>query len=986
MEHAIRRRELFRLLGAGSATAALMSCSEAPTEQMSPYVRPSEGYIPGEATWYASVCRECPAGCGILARTREGRVVKVEGNPDHPVNQGKLCARGQASLQGMYNPDRVRQPLLRNKDGQHRPLAWGDAEARIADRLKALYQQGKGNRVAFITSHLTGSLDTLIDTWLDAIGSSNRVRYEAFNYEPLKVANGLTFGEQTIPTYDIANAQLLLSFGADFLETWLSPVAHARDFAAMRTYRNGRLGTFFYVAPRLSLTAANADDWIAAKPGTEAFLALGMTHVILHEGLAEEIPAQERQQLAHLVQAYTPQRVAEHTEVSEGTIYRLARLFARSQPSLAIGGGVALSGSNATATCVAINLLNYVAGNIGKTVRFAPNLALGNNGSYRDMLALIEAMQAGNIDVLFLHEANPVFTLPASAAFQQALRQVPLVVSFSSFADETTSAAHMILPDHTPLEQWGDHSPWQGVHGLMQPAMRPLYQTKAVGDVLLGLAKQIDAQTSKPLAHATFYDYLRDKWQGLHQQFSPDKAFNTFWEQAVRQGGVWETVESKPVVLTDEVLQFEFDAAHLDGDVDATLSLHLYPSLIHYDGRGANRPWLQELPDPLTHIVWDNWLELHPDTARKLHISEGDRVRVTSPFGAVELPVHFYEWMRPDVVAIPLGQGHSALGRYTENRGANPMALLPPRSEPLSGSVVYLSTQVEIANLGQRHQLASTLGSDRQGGRGIAQAIPLSRLQEDKSENNVGHHDAPLQMHAPHPHPDHKWGMVIDLNACTGCSACVVACYAENNIAVVGKERILEGRDMSWMRIERYVEGEQSRPQMRFLPMLCQQCHNAPCEPVCPVYATYHTPEGLNAQVYNRCVGVRYCSNNCPYKTRRFNWFDYAWPEPLPLQLNPDVTVRENGVMEKCTFCVQRIQETQNRAKDEDRQPRDGEVVPACAQTCPTQAIVFGDLHDPDSEVSKLAHHVRRYHVLEHLNTLPAVTYLKKISQDTERI
>jgi molybdopterin-containing oxidoreductase family iron-sulfur binding subunit len=406
---------------------------------------------------------------------------------------------------------------------------------------------------------------------------------------------------------------------------------------------------------------------------------------------------------------------------------------------------------------------------------------------------------------------------------------------------------------------------------------------------------------------------------------------------------------------------------------------------MHFDGRSANRPWLQELPDPMTKIAWDNWLEIHPDTARRLGITEGEVVELVSPHGALEMAVHVYAWIRPDVVAIPLGQGHSGYGRYADNRGGNPMMLLPPQAEPVSGSLMFLATKVNIRRTGKHHVLVSTVGSDRQEGRGIAQAVPLSDLMQDpQPEHTTDPHR--IQMYPPHAHPGHRWGMVIDLQACIGCSACEAACYAENNLPIVGKEQMARGREMSWLRIERYVDVVREKPDVRFIPMLCQHCDQAPCEPVCPVYATYHNPEGLNVQVYNRCVGTRYCSNNCPYKVRRFNWFEYTWPEPLGLQLNPDVSVRSRGVMEKCTFCVQRIREAKERAKNHDTLVRDGDIVPACAQTCPTQALVFGDLNDPESLVSKRSRDARRYHVLDNLNTKPAITYLKKIHHDLEGV
>jgi molybdopterin-containing oxidoreductase family iron-sulfur binding subunit len=386
---------------------------------------------------------------------------------------------------------------------------------------------------------------------------------------------------------------------------------------------------------------------------------------------------------------------------------------------------------------------------------------------------------------------------------------------------------------------------------------------------------------------------------------------------------------------------------------------------------------LQELPDSLTQIVWDNWIDVHPADAKRLGVGEGELLQVQSPLGTLELSAHVSGGVRLGTAAVAVGQGHSAFGRYAEGRGANPLPLLPAEPETASGGQPWIATKVLVTRTGRRRPLASTIGSDRPHGREIIQTIPLAEVQ---GLGEPEKHPHLLQMYPEHPHPEHRWGMTIDLNACIGCGACVTACYAENNIPVMGKVQVAKGREMSWIRVQRVDEGAPDYPEHRFLPMLCQQCDNAPCESVCPVYATYHNQEGLNVQVYNRCVGTRYCSNNCPYKVRRFNWFTAEWPEPLHLQLNPDVSVRSMGVMEKCTFCVQRIQGGKLQAKAEGRALHDGEIVPACAQTCPTRAIVFGDLKDLDSEVSRRSKDPRRYRVLEYLNTQPAITYLKKIT------
>jgi anaerobic selenocysteine-containing dehydrogenase/Fe-S-cluster-containing dehydrogenase component len=964
----IKRRDFLKIVGLGGATAAISSCSPSSPEKLIPYLIPEEEIIPGEATWYASVCGECPAGCGMLVKTVEGRAIKVEGNPEHPVNRGRLCARGQASLQGLYNPDRIRQPLKRASDGSLQPISWEEAEKHLAAQISQL--RGQGNRIALVTSLLTGSLDRLADAWLKAVGGGARLRYEPISYESLREANRLAFGLAEIPYYDIENARLIFSFGADFLETWLSPVEFARQFASMRSYRDGSMGRFVYIGPRLSLTGANADEWIGAKPGTEGLLALSMIQVILAENLASGVSPSDVQAFRGLLAKFTPESVAGTAGISSDKIRVLARAFAREKPSLAVADSKNANGTN---TCLAVNLLNYVVGNVGRTVQFGSNASAGRVSSYAEMRKLIDAMEEGKISVLLLAGVNPVFTLPEADRFQAALKKVSLVVSFASFPDETATASHLVLPENTFLESWGDHEPREEVRGLQQPAMKPLYDTKNVGDVLLSVANRMGMHQALPWEN--FYSYLRDQWKKLHEQLKPKTDFETFWTEALQRGGLFQPGRRQVVRLSPGVLRRQFESLPSVDD-GVKLTLVPYPSVTFYDGRMANRPWLQELPDPLTQIVWDSWAEINPKDAKRLGVSEADLLNLQSPAGRVNLPAHISGGVRSGVIAVPVGQGHTAFGRYAEHRGANPISLLSKEPEAPSGGLVWIATQVTVSRTGEKYPLATTSGSDRPHERLIAQTIALGALQHGSEPEP---RPETLQMYPEHSHPKHRWGMAIDLNACIGCGACAAACSAENNIAIVGKEQVGRGREMSWIRIERFDEGEAEHPDHHFIPMLCQHCDNAPCESVCPVYATYHNPEGLNVQVYNRCVGTKYCSNNCPYKVRRFNWFTFEHPEPLNLQLNPDVTVREMGVMEKCTFCVQRIRRVELAAKETQREVRDGEIVPACAQTCPTRAIVFGDLDDPKSEVSRTIKSPRSYHVLEELNTKPAITYLKKI-------
>ena len=968
----LSRRDFLKVIGVAGGTAAITgACSGEPVEQIIPYVIPPESYIPAVPRFYASTCRECPAGCGIVLKNREGRVIKVEGNSLNPINRGGTCARGQASLQGLYNPDRIRSPLgIKEGRKQLVPIGWDEGTDRLSGKINELVSSGKGNSIVYLSNDIEGTLSKLVDRWIKAIGGRHYT-YESFSYDPIKEANRICFGIDEIPTYKIENADYVLSFGADFLETWLSPTYFAKGFSKLKTYKNGKIGKLVQVEPRASITAASADSWIAVKPGTEVFLALGIANVITNKGLNKN----DASAVSGLISRYTPEKVSEITDVSAGTINQIASEFSNSK-SVAIGGGVAVSGTNATETMVAVNVLNYLAGNIGSTVDFSNSLSISVANTFKDIARLFEDMSNGNVELLIVQGVNPAFTLPKSLNAVEALNKVNYIVSLSSFMDETTEMASLVLPDNHSIESWGDFQPSRAYVGIIQPAMRPVFNTKSVGDLILEISKKVDS-TKDLFAESKYYDYLRNSWKKFADYSASTKSFELFWNDVLKEGGVELKLPPKNVSISSNLRSLRISEAEIQGDDE--FYFVTYPSYRYYDGSGANKPWLQELPESLSTSVWDSFVEIHPDTAKKLGIREGSYLNIKSPQGELKTQAFVYEGIRPDTVAIPMGQGHTSYGRYAKDRGVNPLDILPNVTDKISGGFAYLSTKVSVSSIGSHSLLVRTQYTKTQHDRHVAQAVTLNELKHD---DHSKHHEE-FDFYPPRKYPKHRWGMNIDLSKCTGCGACVTACYAENNIPFVGKEQVAKRRDMAWIRIERYFDKDQKgKLDIRFLPMLCQQCGNAPCEPVCPVYATYHNPEGLNGMIYNRCVGTRYCANNCTYKVRKFNWYTYKFPEPLNWQLNPDVTVRTKGIMEKCTFCVQRIKYGEDIAKDGDGIVRDGDILTACQQACPTDAIVFGDLKDKNSEVSRLSKDKRGYKVFEVINTQPAITYLKKVKWD----
>jgi len=961
------RREFLKLAAGGTAFALTSAGKTA--DRLIPYIVPPEHVKPGLATFFATTCRECPAGCGQHLWHFDGRVTKAEGNPDHPVNHGALCARGQSALQGLYDPDRIRHVMHRQPAGG--PVGPGDWETAIAE-IGGRMRQSRG-RVVLLSDLQAGALTDLMRAFAAAFGSARPLFYEPFSYPSQRTAHGDLFGMPIIPDYRIEKCDFVISFAADFLETWVSPVQWAQRFTQMHAYEDGRMGRLVYVGPRFSMTAANADDFALVAPGGERGVALGMLKVIVERGWAKRDLGEMGKAAAALAGPVAG--------VPQERIEGLAKVFVGARASVALPGPDAGLGPAARDTALAVALLNYAAGRVGQTVDFSRPHAMSSAADHDEVRATLAGLTAD--DVLVIHNTNPAHSLPGSA---EGIRKAGLVVYLGTMLDETAALADWALPIDSPLESWGDYEPWAGYHSLMQPTMARLYESRPAGDVLLAVAKAagwpLTAVGSQQPA-AGFEDWLRRRWDGLRQRLAPQADPAAFWQDALRRGGFWEEAPGgggQPNGLRSTSFSMLSSASASRGDAD----LWLWPHIMLYDGRFANRGWMQEVPEPVSYVAWGSLIDIHPALAARLGIADGDVVGLKNDRAAVEAPVRVTEDVAPDVVALAFGQGHTKFGRNADGRGANAFLLLGGATEKGFG-------RVTVSRTGRHIEPAYASTTQKQHGREVLQWVALSEVRTMKP--GEGDHlimplpegyDPRRDFYPPHTHPNHRWAMVVDLQRCIGCGACAAACYAENNLGVMGQSEVCKGREMAWMKVIPYRNQENER-RLGFIPLMCQHCDAAPCEPVCPVFASVHDDEGLNNQVYNRCIGTRYCSNNCPYKVRHFNWLNIDWVKPLDLQLNPDVTVRPRGVMEKCTFCVHRIRRVEYMAKAEGRPVRDGEIAPACVQTCPARALIFGDLMNEQAQVTRLTRlDPRRYHVLEELNTKPAVAYLRRILRNAE--
>lgn len=1052
----MNRRDFLRVTGAAAATAAMSSAAcRYPERHIVPYVdRPEEVRI-GMTNQYASLAGTGPDQSGILVQTRAGRPFKLEGNPNHPINKGALSARDQASYLDLYDPDRQRT-ALRVQDGGHAsPVSWEELDAEV---IKQISEAGGGIRI-LTGAGLGPSTQALIDTITAAKNDTSHVVYEALGHDAALTAEKAGYGQEQLPTYRFDRADYIVSLGCDFLGTWLSPVEFTKQFSSRRNPDAEVMSRLITFEADLSLTGSNSDHRFRVRPDRLTYVALALANEIFSKHSPKGVPSPL---VSSALAPFTVEAVAERLggEITADVLSKVAKGLAdNAGKSLVVAGGTNSATETGVALQSVVNLINAGLQNDGKTIeRNLPTTQAGPGAA--SLKTLVDDIDAGKVKVLIIAGPNPVYTAPAALNFAAALEKVPFVISTSTHLDETAAHADLLATGVHYLERWADSNPRPGVYAIGQPAILPLYNNRSFEDSLLtwfgaegqiaSLAPFLVPEEAVPTGPkpggpqnddpGPFYRYLKNYWkEQIFSQANTLATFEQFWVSTLRSGVFLnERVETSAprfnaraaAALFPSELPEATNVGH--GDLGNKV-IHLFESIPMGDGRQSNNGHLQELPDPITRHTWGSYAVVGYRTAEAAKLKDGQLLEIETADGTkINFPVLILPGVHEDVISIPVGYGRTAAGDVGSDVGENAFRLADfsesgPIYSGLARSIRATSTVEKLSVL----KGAGVLDMSKR------HLFSTATLDEYKENKKVGIYEpaATQDLWPAHDFGDLNWGMAIDLSLCTGCAACVIACQEENNVPVVGRQGILEGREMHWLRIDRYYKlpeealeartlfgdpmyegnpqvafGEYlDKPRILMHPMLCQHCDHAPCETVCPVLATMRSADGLNQMSYQRCVGTRYCSDNCPYKVRRFNWFNYSenrtdsffarlYPElkehgrlnqvePLPLGFNPDVTVRSRGVMEKCTFCVQRIRRAKWEIMKEGRRTfRDGEVITACQQTCPADAITFGNMYDEEAEVAKQQSQPRAMESLRDLNTKPAISYLSSIWNEDEEL
>jgi MoCo/4Fe-4S cofactor protein with predicted Tat translocation signal len=990
LETAAPRRDFLKYVGFSTAAAAVAASCEMPIKKAIPFANKPEDIVPGVANYYATTYVQDGDVVSVVAKVRDGRPIKIEGNDLSPVTKGGTSARVQASVLDLYDTARLRFPTIDGKE-----VTFEAADKAVAAAM--------GGNVVVVSSTLTSPTSKeVIAQFLAKYPGSKHVTYDAVSYSALIEANTATNGVAAIPDYHFENAKAIVSLGADFLGTWLSPVAFSKQYAAGKKIneKNPSMSKHIHFESVASLTGSNADEKYLHRPSETGAIA------------------------AALLSAVTGGSV---TGISDATlkagIQNAAKALVENK-----GAALVVAGSNDVNVQIIVNAINNAVGAGGSTI----NWAARNNtrtGVDANFVQLVKDMNAGSVGTLILVGANPAYSWHDAAGFTAGLAKVKTTISFATKQDETAVLCKFVLPDHHYLESWGDAEAISGNVSFIQPTIYPLFKTRQWQDSLL----KWSGNTSDYLA------YLKSYW-------STKLGGDAGWDKALQDGVLATTPAAFSAGSFSSAAVANAVSAATSAKKGGAIELVLYEKVGIGAGQGASNPWLQELPDPVTRATWDNYVIVSPALARtllKIDLNNGGQadayevnppkpvVKVTVGGKSIELPALIIPGTHPETIGIAVGYGRSEnIGKAANGVGKNAFALASLQGNNVS----FTNSSVEIVATGEKYPVALTQTHSRydtaQGNRTeVMKELTLAEykhhpteIREERADELRGqisggeklNDEEVLQkfegagtIYPVYDRPGIKWGMSVDLNACTGCGACVVACNAENNVSVVGKPEVLRGHEMHWLRIDRYYSGDMDNPNVVFQPLMCQHCDNAPCENVCPVAATNHSSEGLNQMTYNRCIGTRYCANNCPYKVRRFNWADYTGADSFGdnqtghvndvvlnmgddltrMVLNPDVTVRSRGVIEKCSFCVQRLQEGKLKAKKDSRPLEDTDVKVACQQACPTEAITFGNANSKHSAITKvrLDNPNRSFYVLEQLHVLPGVTYLAKVRNSDEK-
>jgi molybdopterin-containing oxidoreductase family iron-sulfur binding subunit len=932
------RREFMKLMSAALALAS-SGCAHPPLDQIVPYVNGQDETGQGEPVYFATALTQGGYAQGILARSDRGRPTKIEGNPRHPASLGATSPIEQGRILELWDPERSHAVL---HDGEI--ASWDELMTMLSLRLARLRPAGGAGLRLLTLSSSSLTEESVIEAALGRYPQARRHRYEPINQDNVHEGARLAFGRRLEPVYHFDRALVVVSLEADFLGCMPGKVRYARDYSRLRRPDDTRspMSRLYTVECMPSLTGAAADYRLALPSSRIGGIAAELAERLAHDGKASS---------AWLESAATD--LQSHR-----------------------GRSLVLAGEGQPPEVHALaHRMNGLLGNIGSTVDFIQPPIAAQELAGESLAALVADMHAGQVDTLLILGGNPVYDAPADLEFARALERVPAAIHFGLLVNETAQCCRWHVPATHELEAWGDARAFDGTLTIQQPLIAPLYGGKAAVEVLGLLTGQLDS---------TSHDLVRATWL---ERFGKQQ-FDERWREALRNGVVggsatpFETVkllESPGAPAGQTAATAVAPTAVAAGQAAEAMEIIFRPDPYLWDGRYAQVAWLQELPRPLTDLTWDNAAMMSPALAARLGVRNEEVVALELDGRRVEAPVWIVAGHADGAVTLPLGWGRTRAGPVGSGSGASAYALRTSKAP-------WFSRGLRIARTDRRHTLASIHDHHRMLGRDIVRgaAFTAYRANPDFAKKDADR-EPPPSLFPNYSYPGHAWGMSIDLTSCIGCGACTIACQAENNIPTVGKEQVLLGREMHWIRIDRYDEGPAAAPRSAFQPVPCMQCERAPCETVCPVEASVHDTEGINVQVYNRCVGTRFCANNCPYKVRRFNFLRYAADTPsLDAMRNPDVTVRMRGVMEKCNYCLQRIVRARIAADRESRSLHDGEVLTACQAVCPTQAIVFGDLNDPRSQVRIAKSSPRNYALLGDLDTRPRTTYLARIVNTSE--